>query len=67
MSAIEQYQSVIKGAGTNGTLTAERQIAPYSDLLLHDMGAGLSDHQADTKPPAANGARHRYGASVWCR
>jgi CxxC motif-containing protein (DUF1111 family) len=35
------------GPGTRALLTGERQIAPYSDLLLHDMGAGLSDRQAD--------------------
>jgi CxxC motif-containing protein (DUF1111 family) len=26
---------------------AARQIAPYSDLLLHDMGDGLADHVVD--------------------
>jgi len=28
-------------------LTAARQIAPYTDLLLHDMGEGLADHRPD--------------------
>lgn len=32
---------------TRTVVTAERQIAPYSDLLLHDMGTGLSDHRPD--------------------
>jgi len=35
------------GPATRTIVTAERQIAPYSDLLLHDMGAGLSDHRPD--------------------
>ena len=39
--------SLQTGPGTRILLTAERQIAPYSDLLLHDMGEGLSDHRPD--------------------
>jgi CxxC motif-containing protein (DUF1111 family) len=35
------------GTGTRILLTGERQIAPYSDLLLHDMGEGLSDHRPE--------------------
>jgi CxxC motif-containing protein (DUF1111 family) len=34
------------------TALAEQPIRPYTDLLLHDMGAGLSDekHDADASP-----------------
>ena len=35
------------GAGTRILITAEKGIAPYSDLLLHDMGPGLSDHRPE--------------------
>lgn len=35
------------GPGTPTLLTAGKTIAPYSDLLLHDMGAGLADHRPD--------------------
>lgn len=37
-------------------LTGRQSIAPYSDLLLHDMGAGLSDHRPDY---GANGREWR--------
>jgi len=28
-------------------LLSQRSIAPYTDLLIHDMGAGLADHRPD--------------------
>jgi len=45
--AVCHRPSLQTGPGTRILLTAERQIAPYSDLLLHDMGAGLSDHRPE--------------------
>ncbi len=44
----------------------EQTIYPYTDLLLHDMGEGLSD--GGTRRGwllAASGARRRCGASGW--
>lgn len=43
-------------AATRNLLTAGRNIAPYSDLLLHDMGPGLSDHRPDYR---ADGSQWR--------
>ena len=41
------------------------KIAPYTDLLLHDMGAGSCRRpQPTVRPTAANGAPHRSGASA---
>jgi CxxC motif-containing protein (DUF1111 family) len=37
-------------------LTANRQIAPYTDLLVHDMGKGLADNRPDYQ---ANGRQWR--------
>jgi CxxC motif-containing protein (DUF1111 family) len=37
-------------------LTANRQIAPYTDLLVHDMGKGLADGRPDYQ---ANGSQWR--------
>lgn len=49
------------GVGTRILITAERSIAPYSDLLLHDMGSGLSDHRPDYQ---ASGSEWRT-APLW--
>jgi len=38
--------SLRTGPGASRHL-AEREIAPYTDLLLHDMGADLADHRPD--------------------
>lgn len=35
------------GPSEHFPLTANRQIAPYTDLLVHDMGQGLADGRAD--------------------
>ncbi|MDP8566320.1 di-heme oxidoreductase family protein [Methylophilus aquaticus] len=37
-------------------LRKQRQLSPYTDLLLHDMGEGLADHRPDF---AANGSEWR--------
>lgn len=47
--AVCHRPSLQTGPGTNMLITANRSIAPYTDLLLHDMGAGLSDHRPDYK------------------
>ena len=35
------------GSGGRSPLTAGKPIVPFSDLLLHDLGAGLSDNRPD--------------------
>jgi CxxC motif-containing protein (DUF1111 family) len=46
---------------TSFELTKGRKIAPYTDLLLHDMGLGLADH---LKEGEANGREWRT-APLW--
>lgn len=43
-------------ARTRFPLLANRRIAPYTDLLVHDMGAGLADNRPDYR---ANGQEWR--------
>ncbi|MFZ2268929.1 MAG: di-heme oxidoredictase family protein [Azonexus sp.] len=45
--AVCHRQSLPTGPGTRLLLTAEKPIAPYTDLLLHDMGEGLADHRPE--------------------
>jgi len=39
-------------------------IHPYTDLLLHDMGAGLADNMGEGNATVPNGALRRCGASA---
>lgn len=49
------------GSGSGSPVNHPRQIAPYTDLLLHDMGEGL----ADSRPEGLANGREWRTAPLW--
>ena len=53
--------STLKTGQSEIAALAHQTIHPYTDLLLHDMGAGLADNRPDLAPMDKNGARPLCG------